>query len=83
MILLRKAGAVFNRVLDLLAGVAGILVIGMMIVMSYEVILRYLMHRALAWPVEITEYMVYLAEFQPQKRGSSYHSHQNIMEVKL
>lgn len=63
MNLLRRAGAVFDRVLDLLAGIAGVLVISMMIVMCYEVILRYFMHRALAWPVEITEYMIFLIAF--------------------
>lgn len=60
---LQKAGAVFDHIIDSLAGMAGVLVIAMMFIMSYESIMRYFFHAALGWAVEVSEYIVFLLAF--------------------
>jgi len=61
--LLEKAGTIFDRIIDALAGRAGVLVIGIMLVMCYEVVMRYFLNRPPAWAVEVCEYMLYLLAF--------------------
>lgn len=60
---LQKAGAVFDLIIDSLAGMAGVLVIAMMFIMSYESIMRYFFHAALGWAVEVSEYIIFLITF--------------------
>lgn len=63
MKLLEKTRAIFDHTIDSLAGVAGVLVIGIMLVMCYEVVMRYFLNRPPAWAVEVCEYMLYLLAF--------------------
>ena len=63
MRLLQKAGAVFDHIIDSLAGVAGALVIAMMLIICYAVVMRYFFHAALGWSVEVSEYIIFLLAF--------------------
>jgi len=53
----------FDRVVDYLAGAGAVLVIGMMAVVSLEVIMRYIIHRPQVWVVETSEYMLVILTF--------------------
>jgi len=52
--------AVLDGIINYLAGAAGVLIIAIMLIMCYEVVMRYFFNRPPAWPVEICEYMLYL-----------------------
>jgi len=57
---LQRLGGVFDRVLDGLAFLSGVLLIALMILVCVAVILRYFFHRPLGWSVEISQYMLVL-----------------------
>ena len=60
---MEKTRAIFDHAIDSLAGMAGVLVIGIMLIMCYEVVMRYFLNRPPAWAVEVCEYMLYLLAF--------------------
>jgi len=63
MKLLEKTRVVFDHIIGSLAGAAGVLIIGMMLIMCYEVVMRYFFNRPPAWAVEISEYLLFLIAF--------------------
>ncbi len=63
MKLLEKAGAVFDRIIDSFAGMSGVILIGIMFTISYEVIMRYFFRKAPTWAIEVTEYGLFLLAF--------------------
>ena len=58
-----KVMAILDRIIGFLGLLAGVLIIAMMLVMCYEVVMRYLLHRPPAWAVEMCEYMLFLIAF--------------------
>lgn len=61
MKLLTKSGAVFERILNLLGALAGVLVAFLMITVSVDVFMRYFLNRPISWTIEITQYaMVFI-----------------------
>jgi len=63
MMLLKKGGAVFDIIMEIFAYIASFLIICIMLVMCYEVIMRYFFHKPPVWAVESTEFMLYLLAF--------------------
>jgi len=59
----RKAAPVLDRIMDLLAGAAGVLLILIMLLVSYLVLMRYLLARPPGWVVEICQYMIFVLTF--------------------
>jgi TRAP-type C4-dicarboxylate transport system permease small subunit len=48
----------FDRIIDLLASLAGGLILFMMLSICIDVVLRYFLNRPLTWGVEISEYIL-------------------------
>lgn len=63
MKVLAKATAIFDHIINALAGGAGGIVIAMMLLMCYEVVMRYFLNRPPAWAVEVCEYMIFVLAF--------------------
>ena len=63
MKLLEKARTVFDRIIDSLASVSGVIVLGIMLIMCYEVVMRYFFRNAPPWAIEVTEYGLFLLAF--------------------
>ncbi|MEJ2723117.1 MAG: TRAP transporter small permease [Deltaproteobacteria bacterium] len=59
----KKAAAVLDRIMDLLAGAAGVLLILIMLLVSYLVVMRYSLGRPPGWVVEICQYMIVALTF--------------------
>jgi TRAP-type C4-dicarboxylate transport system permease small subunit len=59
----RRAVPVLDRVMDLLAGAAGILLILIMLLVTYLVLMRYLLGQPPGWVVEICQYMIFALTF--------------------
>ena len=55
-----RSGKVIDRIINYLAAVAGAFTIAVMLVICYEVIMRYFFRKPPVWPVEICEYLLYL-----------------------
>lgn len=58
MELLRKAGAIFDRILDILGWSAAILLNIAMLLVCCDVFSRYFLNRPLVWGVEVCEYIL-------------------------
>ena len=58
-----KIAVVFDRIIDSLAFLTAILVVAIMVVMCYEVIMRYFLHAPPPWAVEVSEYMIFSITF--------------------
>jgi len=58
-----KAGSIYDRITEVLAILAAVLVIGLVALLCYEVFMRYLIHKPPAWAWEVCESMVYLIAF--------------------
>ena len=58
-----KGMGVFDWLTNFFAFLAGVLVIAMMLLISYEVVMRYFLHRAPAWAIEVSEHMVFVLAF--------------------
>jgi len=54
----RKSVGCFDRVLNYLAGAGATLIFGMMLIVSLEVVMRYILHRPQIWVVEVGEYIL-------------------------
>ena len=63
MKLLAKLGSILDNANRVLAFLAGIVVTGIMLLMCYEVIMRYFFDRPPPWVVEICEYMLFTYTF--------------------
>jgi len=63
MKLWEKARTVFDRIIDSLAGVSGVILLGIMFIICYEVVMRYFFRNAPTWAIEVTEYGLYLLAF--------------------
>jgi len=61
--LLRKAGNIFDRLLDLLVILAGIIISFITISVCTGILSRYLLNRPIAWVVEISEYSLLYITF--------------------
>lgn len=55
--------AIFDRTLELSAGMSGVIVIGMMLCISVDVVMRYFLNRPIMWTVEINEYALLWVAF--------------------
>jgi C4-dicarboxylate transporter DctQ subunit len=53
-----RIGALYDRIIDLLAVLASLLVIGTVLLLSYEVVMRYLFTAPPAWAWEVAECML-------------------------
>lgn len=60
MHLMKKAGKVFDVIIAVFGGIAGLFVIGIMFIMCYEVVMRYFFNASPTWALEITEYLLYM-----------------------
>lgn len=58
-----KAAPVLDRIMNLLAGAAGVLLILIMLLVSYLVLMRYVLGRPPGWVVEICQYMIFVLTF--------------------
>lgn len=63
MKLLRKKNSIFDLILDSLAFVGGALLILAMLAVSYDVVMRYFLHRPSLWIFEMTEYSLLYMTF--------------------
>jgi TRAP-type C4-dicarboxylate transport system permease small subunit len=63
MEIIRKLNNIFNRTLDLMAILAGILLISSMLIICVAVASRYLFGRPMGWVIEITEYSLLYITF--------------------
>jgi TRAP-type C4-dicarboxylate transport system permease small subunit len=61
--LLERAGVVCDRIVELLAVLAALVIIGLVGILCYEVLMRYAIHKPPAWVWEISECMTYLIAF--------------------
>lgn len=62
--LLNKAGIWFDRALNGMAVIAGVILLFMMLSVCYDVLMRYVLHIPQGWVVEVCEYMmIYLTFF--------------------
>jgi TRAP-type C4-dicarboxylate transport system permease small subunit len=61
--LLEKGEALFDRIMNLFAFLAAVVVISMVGVLCYEVFMRYVIHKPPAWAWEIAESMLCLIAF--------------------
>jgi len=59
----RRAVPVLDRIIDLLAGAAGVLLMLIMLLVSYLVLMRYFLGRPPGWVVEICQYMIFVLTF--------------------
>ena len=63
MKILTKLPVIVDRVVDFLAILAAACIIGIMLLMCYEVVMRYFFNIGSAWAVELTEYGLFLLAF--------------------
>lgn len=65
MKLVKKAVRFFDRVVDLLAALAGVLIILAMLIVAFEIVMRYFLDRPQIWVMDVTEtillYFTFLA----------------------
>lgn len=61
--LLRKAGSIFDRLIDVQGFLAASMLLFMMLITCYEVIARYIFGTASAWVLEVCEYMLLYVTF--------------------
>jgi|GEM_PF-334487 len=59
----RRAVPVLDRIIDLFAGAAGVLLVLIMFLVSYLVMMRYFLGRPPGWVVEICQYMIFVLTF--------------------
>lgn len=57
------AGRAFDRIVSSLAGLAAVLIVAMMGIVSLEVLMRYFFHKPQLWVVEVGEYMMVWVTF--------------------
>ena len=60
---MKKINALFDRLIDAMAVIAGFFIICMMFMECYEIASRYFFQRPTIWSVEFCEYMLFLLAF--------------------
>ncbi|MFH1652304.1 MAG: TRAP transporter small permease [Chloroflexota bacterium] len=60
---LTRLGRIFDRVNNVLASVAGFLVLVIMLLTCYQVITRYFLHNPPHWGIEVMQYMLFIFPF--------------------
>ena len=60
---LDKIWHIFDKFIDFLAFLAGSLIIILILIIAYEVIMRYFIHKPVGWVVEICEYILLYITF--------------------
>ena len=61
--LLEKGGALYDRIMNLFAFLAALVVISLVGILCYEVFMRYVIHKPPAWAWEVSECMLCLIAF--------------------
>jgi C4-dicarboxylate transporter, DctQ subunit len=59
----RNAVPVLDRIIDVFAGAAGVLLTMIMLLVSYLVVMRYFLGQPPGWVVEICQYMIFVLTF--------------------
>lgn len=73
-----KVGAIFDRILGILAFVVAVLVAGMMLVVSVQVVLRHFFNQPVAWVIEVTQYALVFTLFLGTAWTLKKEAHVNI-----
>ena len=60
---MKKLGDFFDRILDYLAIVAMVLIVGNMLLVVVEVVMRYFFDKPVVWVIEITQYALVFMTF--------------------
>jgi TRAP-type C4-dicarboxylate transport system permease small subunit len=60
---LMKGKHFFDWIVDVMAILAGVLLVGAVLIESIEVVMRYFFHRPLIWAVEVCEYILFSIAF--------------------
>ena len=58
-----KDKGMLDRIIDFMAFLAGILLVGAVLVVCWEIAMRYFVHRPLVWAVEVCEYILFSIAF--------------------
>ena len=75
---MKKFYAIFDRVIDTMAVIAGILILTQILVECYEVVARYFLKRPPLWGVEYCEYTLFLLAFFGTTWALKKRSHINV-----
>lgn len=59
----RKGSLIFDRIIGALAVIAGILLLAMALIVSYNVLMRYFIGKPPVWAIEMTEWILLYATF--------------------
>ena len=54
-----KVMKIFDRIIDLMAYLAGVLLVGAVLIVSFEICMRYFVQRPQVWTVEVCEYILF------------------------
>jgi C4-dicarboxylate transporter, DctQ subunit len=58
-----RSKGIFDRIIDFMAFLAGLLIVGAVLIVCLEVCMRYFFHRPLIWTVEVCEYILFTLTF--------------------
>lgn len=58
-----KATGIFDRIIDFMALLAGILLVAAVLIVCWEIGMRYFVHKPLVWMVEVCEYILFSIAF--------------------
>jgi len=58
-----KGRGIFDRIIDFMALLAGILLVVAVLIVCWEIAMRYFVHRPLVWMVEVCEYILFSIAF--------------------
>ena len=64
----QRVTRIFDKVNDYLTILAGIMLVGLMLIVSMEVVLRYFFSSTTSWVVEISEYILLFIQFLSRAR---------------
>lgn len=60
---MKRTPGLFDRLIDILAVIAGIFIVFMTVIECYEIIARYFFKRPTSWSVELCEYLLFFVAF--------------------
>jgi TRAP-type C4-dicarboxylate transport system permease small subunit len=58
-----KSKGIFDRIIDFMAFLAGILLVVAVLIVCWEIAMRYFVHQPLVWMVEVCEYILFSMAF--------------------
>lgn len=58
-----RSKGIFDWLIDMMAVLAGVLLVGAVLIESLEIAMRYFFHRPLIWAVEVCEYILFTLAF--------------------